>query len=188
MTGPDDSTRRAVLKAALALTREQGYAKLDLAAVAELAGTDRAAIDQGWPSKSALVINAFRDTIARELMYAETGDFAADLTTQIVAMARILADAEFGPYLSELIAEAQHDPVTAQAFLDLVFKPNRAAARQRFVLAQQQGQLRRDLDLDTAIDLVFAPVWFRLLLRTAPLSQQYAERVVELALAGLRPA
>jgi AcrR family transcriptional regulator len=184
---PQARLKSAVTAATLAVCREKGYAGLRLDDVAERAGTTTDVLTATWPSKAALVISAFRGLIARDLVYADTGDFAADLRGQLVGMVRVLTEPSFGPFLAELIAEAQQDETTAGAFLDYVFRPNRAAARERFAAAQRAGQLRTDVDLDVAIDLTFAPVWFRFLLRTGPLTAEYATQVADQALAGLRP-
>jgi AcrR family transcriptional regulator len=184
----DEQRRRAVLAATVELCRAKGYAGLTVADVADRAGTTADELMRTWPSKAALVISAFRRVIAADLVYADTGDIGTDLRAQLVGMARLLSDPTFGPFLAELVAEAQRDPDTARAFVEYVFRPNRAAARERFATAQEAGQLRGDLDLDVAIDLTFAPIWFRFLLGTGPLSEEYATRVAHQALSGLAPA
>ena len=183
----DDQLRGAVLEAAVDLCRTHGYARLSMAAIADRAGVDAATIQRWWQVKGAVVIDAFRRVVGRDLGYPNSGDFAADLRGQLTAVVRIFADPFTGRVLAEVIADAQHDPLVAEAFLGRVFGPNRAAARQRFQLAQEQGQLRQDLDLDAAIDLTFSPIWFRLLLHTGPLTPSYADTIVALALEGLRP-
>jgi AcrR family transcriptional regulator len=182
----DDQLRGAILGAAVDLCRTHGYARLSLAAIADRAGVEVATLQRWWQVKGAVVIEAFRRVVGRDLGYPDTGDFAADLREQLTAVVRIFADPFTGRVLAEVIADAQHDPLVAEAFLRQVFGPNRAAARQRFQLAQEQGQLRQDLDLDAAIDLTFSPIWFRLLLRTGPLTPSYADTIVALALEGLR--
>src|SRR6185503_16600937 len=101
------------------------------------AGTTTAELTARWPSKGALVITAFRGLLARDLAYADTGDFRADLRAQLVGMAKVLADPKFGPFLAEIVAEAQQDEATDRAFLEHVFEPNRALARERFTKARQ---------------------------------------------------
>ncbi|MFL6136340.1 MAG: TetR/AcrR family transcriptional regulator C-terminal ligand-binding domain-containing protein [Frankiaceae bacterium] len=184
---PADERRHAVLTAAVDLCRERGYAATSLADVAERAGGTVDDLVREWSSKAALVITAFRRVMAAELRYADTGDFRADLRAQLSGMARLLADPGLGPLLTDLVAEAQRDRGTALAFAELVFRPNRAAARDRFASAQRAGQVRAGIDLDVAIDLTFAPLWFRFLLRTGPLSAAYAEQVADAALGGLAP-
>ena len=53
--------------------------------------------------------------------------------------------------------------------------------------AQAAGELRQDLDLDVALELIWGPLRIRWLDRSGPLTHAYADTVVELALHGLRP-
>ena len=71
-----------------------------------------------------------------------------------------------------------------RVFQERVFKPNRMLSTRRFAAAVAIGELRSDLDVDTAVDLAFGPLWFRLLLGTAPVTEEHAVAVAELALSG----
>jgi AcrR family transcriptional regulator len=179
---PDDED---VLRATVELCREKGYAGLTVADVAARVGASADDLLRRWSSKAALVVSAFRRVVAADLRYAETGDFRADLREQLVSVARVLTDPALAPVLTELVAEAQRDHATARTFVEHVFQPNREAARERFAKARRDGQLRDDVDLEVAIDVAFAPLWFRFLLRTGPLSADYAAQVADAALAGL---
>jgi Tetracyclin repressor-like, C-terminal domain len=52
--------------------------------------------------------------------------------------------------------------------------------------AIEQGELRRDVDPETAIDLLYAPLYYRLLVGTGDLSQDYIEGLFEHGMKGLR--
>ena len=51
--------------------------------------------------------------------------------------------------------------------------------------AKGRGQLRPDLDLEVGIDIIWAPLYYRLLLHYAPLDEAHAAAVVDAALTGL---
>jgi AcrR family transcriptional regulator len=182
---PADVRRQQVINTALKLCRERGYDQLTLGAICAASGVPAEEIGQWWPSVSALVIDAFRAEIGPKLSYEFTGDFAADLRAQLVAIARLFAAADFAPHLAALVAHAQRDADVAAAFIRRVYGPNRAAALARFEEARDAGQLRSDIDLAIAVDLAFAPLWFRLLLSTGEITVAYAEEIARLALAGL---
>lgn len=184
--GPD-ATGRAVLAATLGLCRVQPPVRIDLAAITGASGVGEADVLARWPSAEAVLLDALRSEVAPALMFPDTGDFAADLEAQLVAIARVFADPAVGPRLVALAGVAGRDPVIARAFAERVFKPNRMLSRRRFEQARAAGQLRADVDVDTGIDLAFGPLWFRLLLGTAPLSPEYAAAVAATALAGLSP-
>lgn len=184
----EGDSRRQVIGAALKLCREHGYDTLTLDAVAAASGVPVAQISKWWPSVSALVIDAFRAEIGPKLSYQSTGDFASDLRTQLVATARLFAADDFGPHLAALVAAAQRDAGIAATFIERVYGPNRAMALARFREARDAGQLRRDLDLDIAVDVAFAPLWFRLLLGTGAVTPAYAEETAKLALSAMQAA
>lgn len=180
--------RATVLEATLDLCRQVPPARVDLAAIAAAAGVTEADVTARWPSAELVVLEALKAEVAPALMFPDTGDFAADLRTQLVAIARVFADPAIGARLRLLAAAATTDPQLAGAFRQRVFTPNRALSTRRFAAAVEAGQIRSDLDLDTAVDLAFAPFWFRLLLDTGALPERYALGVADLVLAGLRPS
>ena len=175
----------AVLESALKLCAEHTYRDFDLADIAARAETDITLVRSRWSAKSFVVVEALLRTVAPHMVFPRTGDIGADLHAQLSATIRLFADPHIGPHLAALSAEANADPRLAGLFLKKVFIPNRAAACARFELAQEQGQMRTDLDLDTAVDMVFGPIWFRLLLGTGPLDEKLAVSIAEQALAGL---
>lgn len=66
------------------------------------------------------------------------------------------------------------------------FEPRRAPVREALREAQRAGAVRADVDPDTALDLVFAPLHYRLLVSGQPLDAAYADAVVDLCLHALR--
>jgi hypothetical protein len=108
-----------------------------------------------------------------------------DLRAMLVTTVEYLTDPNYGPYVAALIGEAQRDSAFARTLLRRWTWPRRAAIRERLRRAQAQGQLRTELDLDTVVDLVFGPVFYRLLLGTGPLSGEFAADICELVLTSL---
>ncbi|AWZ04275.1 MULTISPECIES: TetR-like C-terminal domain-containing protein [unclassified Streptomyces] len=181
--GPE--AQEAVFAAVLELCAERTYREFDLGDIAARADVDERLISARWPAKSFVVVETLLRTVAPHMVFPRTGDIAADLEAQLTAVVELFAAPGIGPHLAALAAEANTDERLAGFFLKHVFGPNRTVARARFELAQEQGQVRADIDLDTAVDLVFGPIWFRLLLGTGPLDKALAGHLAEHALAGL---
>jgi Tetracyclin repressor-like, C-terminal domain len=59
------------------------------------------------------------------------------------------------------------------------------AVRQIFEQAIKRGELPENIDLEMAIDGVYGPIFYRLLVGHAPLDEQFAESLVEQLLLGL---
>jgi hypothetical protein len=86
-----------------------------------------------------------------------------------------------------LIAVAQADPDVREALEERWLRPRRAVATRLLTEAAQDGELRAGIDLEAVTDQLFAPVYYRLLLGHAPLSEGLAATLVGQLLSGLRP-
>ena len=61
-----DRSRRAIYDAALALVGEVGYARTTIEGIAARAGVGKQTIYRWWPSKAAVLLEAFLDMSARQ--------------------------------------------------------------------------------------------------------------------------
>ncbi|MED7924416.1 TetR-like C-terminal domain-containing protein [Nonomuraea sp. LP-02] len=64
---------------------------------------------------------------------------------------------------------------------------NEEAKKERLRSAQKAGQLAAGADLDLALELLYAPLYQRWLLRSGPLTPQYADALVDAFLNAMRP-
>ncbi|MDI2124618.1 TetR/AcrR family transcriptional regulator [Yinghuangia seranimata] len=186
-----ESSRRAILTAAFELAGELGYAKLSIEAIAARAGVGKQTIYRWWPTKGAVLIDAFlllSETEAGDTELPDTGDLEADLKAVLHATVTELNDPRIAEPMRALTVEVATDPALAATYAERLDEPVRELKRHRLRAAQEAGQLVDDVDLDTAIDVIWGPVLNRWLLRTGPLTHAYADSVVETALHSLRPA
>src|ERR1700754_1906006 len=181
-----ERARAAIIEAALDLCREQGLARTTVEEIAKRAGVGKQTIYRWWPSKTAVVEEGINELAGTATDFPNTGDLIADMRTQMAGVASILASPRFAPYLS-LIGAAQDDPDLARSFLHGLVTPRVGAARERLRLAQEQGQLRRDADLDDIIEILYGPIYYRALLRPRPPSPAQVEEILRLTFTGLAP-
>src|SRR5439155_4247349 len=111
-----DRSRLAIVDAALALCREHGYARVSIEAIAARAGVGKQTIYRWWPSKGAVVLEAF-ERVAAEIPVPDTGDVASDMRPFLTDVVRLCADNTYGPHLGARIGEPQHDPSVGAALL-----------------------------------------------------------------------
>ncbi len=183
----NERSRQAIIEAALDLCREQGLARTTVEEIAKRAGVGKQTIYRWWPSKAAVVEEGINELAGSATDFPNTGDLVADLRTQMAGVATILSSPRFAPYLS-LIGASQDDPELARSFLDGLVKPRVNAARDRLRLAQEQGQLRTDVDLDDVVELLYGPIYYRALLHTRPPSPSQVDEILRIAFAGLSPS
>ncbi|MEV5763398.1 TetR/AcrR family transcriptional regulator [Micromonospora sp. NPDC052213] len=186
------TARRAILAAAFDLVGEVGYAKLSIEGIAAAAGVGKQTIYRWWPSKGALLFDAFlalttEGPDGRGGALPDTGDLAADLKVVLRATVAELNDPRYDQPMRALHTEIVHDPALAADYAKRLDEPMRELKKERLRAAQRAGQLAEDVELDVAVDMLFGPVLNRWLQRTGPLTPEYADRVVDTALRGLRP-
>jgi AcrR family transcriptional regulator len=186
----NERSRRAILTAAAELVHEVGYRRLTIEAIAARAGVGKQTIYRWWPSKGAVVLDGFLAAVNEDpddLSLPDTGDVAADLRGVLRAIVAELADPKLSGTSRALMIEMQEDTELADTMLERLLGPQLAAIADRLRAAQHAGQLRADLDLAVAVELLVGPLYHRWLLRTAPLTEAYADMVTDLALRALAP-
>ncbi|NJP90950.1 TetR/AcrR family transcriptional regulator [Nonomuraea sp. FMUSA5-5] len=192
-----ERSRQAILEAARELVSEVGYAKVSIEAIAARAGVGKQTIYRWWRGKGAVVFDAFLalseagEGGAGEgggVTLPDTGDIEADLKTVMRATVAEFADPAFEAPIRALNMEIVSDPELAAQYRERLAGPVDEAKKARLRSAQRAGQLAADVDLDLALELLYAPLYQRWLQRSGPLTPAYADALVDLFLKALRPS
>ncbi len=184
-----ERSRRAVLAAARELVAEVGYAKMSIEAIAARAGVGKQTIYRWWPSKGAVIFDAFLALSegADGVRLPDTGDLEADLKTVMRATAAEFADPAFEAPLRALNTQIADDPALAAQYRERLAGPVDAAKKERLRSAQRAGQLHPDADLDLVLEVLYAPLFQRWLHRSGPLTAEYADVLVDVTLRAFAP-
>ncbi|QKW37527.1 TetR/AcrR family transcriptional regulator [Actinomadura sp. NAK00032] len=177
----------AIMRTALDLAGESGYAKLSIEAVAARAGVSKHTIYRRWPSRGLLFLDAVLSLNTAGLDHADTGDIVADLRDVMTRAADLLGRPPWGPLFRDLIGEAQHDPEVADALNRRFIQPQTADTVARLRAAKEQGQIDHDVDLDLAMEILSGPLFFRLLITGEPLTDAYIDHVLRAVFTGMAP-
>ncbi|WP_037679241.1 TetR/AcrR family transcriptional regulator [Streptomyces griseus] len=185
----DDSDQRTetIMRAALDLALEGGYAKLSIEAVASRAGVGKHTVYRRWSSRGLLFLDAVLSLSTDTLSHPDTGDVVADLRETMTKAVSLLGRPPWGPLYRALIGEAQHDPEVATALNRRFIEPQTANTLERLRDAKDQGQLAPDFDLDLAFDVLSGPLYYRLLITQQPITPAYIDRVLQAVFAGMSP-
>ena len=180
-----EKARHAILEAAAELLLLRGLGAVSMDAVAERAGVSKATIYRWWPSKEMLALDALLDWAATSAPARDTGSLRGDLLALVRPWVREIKRQPFGRVIAALVTEAQSDPQFAEAYRTHFVEPRREAMRAAFARAADRGDVPADLDVEVAVDLIYGPLYHRLLHGHAPLTGQFAQDVVDMALAGI---
>ena len=184
-----ERARTAILDAAAELLFSSGYGALTVAAVAERAGVGKATIYKWWPSKAAVAVDAFLWSVQPHVPSDDVGDVRRELADPALAQLRLFRDTPIGAALASFVAAAQSDPVVGMALRERWLGPRRREAVQAVERAKERGEIRADVDGELVLDMIFGPIYYRLLAGHQPLPDELVERLVHAVLHGvLAPA
>jgi AcrR family transcriptional regulator len=180
-----ERAHRAILEAAASLLLEGGLTATTIEAIAARAHVSKVTIYKWWPSRGALAIDAYFDHFRETIVFEDSGETAHDLETQIGRLIDAFRG-RAGELMAELIGQAQSDPVLAQQVRQRWLAPRREATKAILRRGIERGQIREELDLETVLDLLYAPVYYRLALGHEPLDEGLAARIVSGVIDGIR--
>ncbi len=180
-----ETSRQAILRAAGELLLEHGLDAISMDAVAERAGASKATIYRWWPSKELLALDALFSEWepARPETY-DTGTLAGDLRALIGPWAQRLAAKPYGRVIAALITKAQSDPQFAEQYHARFVEPRRDQARSIFVRAIDREEVPADTDVEAALDVLYGPIYHRMLHGHAALTDRFTRTVVDYVTAG----
>jgi AcrR family transcriptional regulator len=184
-----EKAHKAILAAAAELLLARGLSAVSMDAVAERAGVSKATIYRWWPSKETLALDAlYTEWAAFQPDPRDTGSLRGDLLALLHPWARAVGSRPYARVIAALLTEVHTDPAFAAEYHKRLVEPRRDQARTLFRRAIERGEIPADTDLEVAVDLVYGPLWHRLLHGHAPLDDRFVQDVVTTALTGIQPA
>ena len=167
------------------LLQESSARELSMEGIAKHAKVGKPTLYKWWPSKAALVMAMFHERLAKQVQPPET--LTAEDSIRF-KMHRLVIEFNglFGKVMADLVGEGQSDPAILRELYEGHMQPRRAATIADIERGIARGELSAGIDPELLVDAIFAPVYYRLLLRSAPITEQYGDDLVTQALRGVR--
>lgn len=179
--------RRAILAAAHDILTEKGFGRVTVEAVAGRAGVGKPTIYRYWANARELAMAALMEhTPPADAAAEDGGDPLARLSAQLAAMSDRFGTPA-GRQVALMMASADSGSELARSFRNQILLTSRNAGRVLLEEAVAAGQLRADLLIETALDLVYGPLFYRLLTGHGPVDPAFCQEVLATALSGFRP-
>jgi AcrR family transcriptional regulator len=175
----------AIISATQELLLERGYADLTIEGIAARAGVGKQTIYRWWPSRAALVLEAYLAGEEAVPLPAESRSVRDDVCALLGWLIAVLAEPTGGPVVAGLISDLQHDADLARGFRRHVVPARREAMLAALQRGRARGEIRQDADLELAVDALHGAVFYRLLLSGEPLDDAFVDRLADQTLAGL---
>ncbi len=176
---PRDPSRDSVIRAAiLSLLAEVGYGALTMDAVAAQAGVGKATIYRRWRTKEDLVVDTIAEVNRAQMSVPDTGSLEDDLREMLHAVVAGIRGPS-GAATQALLSTVPHNPALAEAFRDGPIGVWRQAFGQIFDRAEARGELRPGLAGTVVAEAITAPFVQRWLVNGLPVTEAYADEVLE---------
>jgi len=180
-----EESRQSILRSTLKLLKQDGgFPELSIEAIAADANVGKTTVYRWWPTKAALVADAFSTGADDELRFPDTGSVHRDMNLQMRGLIRIFRS-QRGKVVAALLAGGQSDPTLLEAYRDRFLWPRRRQAYQTLQRGVDRGELPRGCDFDLILDSLYGPILMRFLIRHFKLAESFADEVCGLVLQGL---
>lgn len=181
------ASHAAILDAVYDLLQEKSARDLTMEAVARRAKVGRPTLYKWWPSKAALVFAMFNERMDHAPAAPDTGTAEETLRINVRALIRAF-NGLFGKVMADLIAEGQSEPEVLKELYDQHMDQRRAASMARVEQGKATGEFAPDTDAALLVDSIVGPIYFRMLLRYAPLTEAFGDALIDQVLRGVRRA
>jgi AcrR family transcriptional regulator len=178
-------SRAAILDTTWKLLETMTLRDLSIEAIARESGVGKTTIYRWWPNKTAVVMDAFFEKLSPAIQFPKSKSAAEAIAAQIGLLIKAFSG-DYGRIVAQIIAEGQACPETLSSYRDRFLYPRREAAKAIIQKGIDQGEFDAQLDPELAIDLLYGPIYSRLLIGHLPLNQSFAKELSKWGLKSLR--
>jgi AcrR family transcriptional regulator len=180
-----EKARLAILRAARALLAEGGPGAVTMEAVAARARVGKPTVYRWWPDRHAVAMAALMDTGAAEGVEASGRSALSALRAQLRAVAKRFSTST-GRHVTSMLAASDPESELSKAFRNHFVLARRAEGQALLERAKANREVRRDVDVEVALDLLYGPLFFRLLMGHAALDETFMDKVLDAAVRGMK--
>lgn len=179
-----EAGKRAILQAAVDLLEQRELPRITAEAIAGRAGVSKATLYRWWPNKAAVIMDAFLQITAPNIAFEQTLPVLERILDQMKKVARFYKSPAGRVFLA-LIGESQFDSELAQEFRERFVLSRRQVAAHAIQLAVEQGVFQPNIDVETTLDTLYAPIFYRLLVGYGQVDDEFVERVAAQVFGGI---
>lgn len=174
-----------ILDATRELLVEHGVQGLTVEGVATQSGVAKTTIYRRYRSKHELALAVLLRMVQEVVAVPDLNDTRAELVAFVNGAVKILGTTLMGRVMQGLVSDLATDLELGRAFREQIVAARLAEVRRLVDIGIARGDLKPGIDYVLVHDMLFGPVYYRLLLSGAPLDAELAQRIVDAVLPGL---
>jgi hypothetical protein len=132
-----------------------------------------------------VALDAYLGGMTARVTIPDTGCARRDFTEQLKSVMTFYKS-PLGRLFCQFIAEGQSDPAFLALFRDRFLFARRDSARVMWRRGVDRGEIRKELDGEVVLDLVYGPMIFRLLAGHGSINDDESEAMIEAIFNGIR--
>ena len=180
-----ERARHAILSATRDMMREGGLTAVTVEGIAQRAGVGKPTIYRYWANRYEVAMTALMEAADEPKSASRSKKPLADLKRQLRDVATLFGS-PLGRGVTSILASADADTEVAKAFRNHFIKARRDEGRGYLEAAVTAGDLRGDVDLELALDLIYGALFYRLLMGHGPLGPADADALLETVIEGMK--
>ncbi|MFC5652305.1 TetR/AcrR family transcriptional regulator [Paenibacillus solisilvae] len=173
-----EQSKKAILNATISLLEQSGYSSLTIDGIAARAEVSKATIYRWWSNKNVLIIDAFLMQILPQIEFQETLSVREKFLKQLQGLSNVF-NSTLGRTMLAIISESDPDSEVVQIFHTQYLAPRRAAAKRILEIGIACGEIRSEIDLDVTLDMIYGPLYFRVLIFKKTLDPSIIEILID---------
>lgn len=169
-----EEAHKALLEATWRLMTRMQIRQITMEQIATEAGVGRPTIYRWWSSKCGIFMDAFLENTAPQVPFPKDKPALEALTIQTRRLIKLLRG-QSGNIVAQMVGEGQADPHILEEFRDRFFAKLLDPARIVIENGKESGELDKNLNTELALDLIYGPIYYRLLVGHNPLDEHFSK-------------
>ncbi|TMG02041.1 MAG: TetR/AcrR family transcriptional regulator [Chloroflexi bacterium] len=175
--GRSARVRQAVLEATLAVLRESGPDQLTVADVARRSRVHETSIYRRWGSRQNLMLDALLGAQDQRMPVPNTGSLYGDLLALATERAEYLSGSHGRALLRSMVMSS--DDAVLIEMRDDFLQARFQSLKPLFDRAIDRGESLVETDPRLLLEMLFGPLYFRVLISREPIDREFLEHLVD---------
>jgi AcrR family transcriptional regulator len=177
------ASRASILEAAYSFLQKHPVSAISTIHIARAAAVSTATVYRWWPTKEALLLDAFLHVADHELVLKCEGSPLERLKEYVLQVGRFFTG-ENGIVVARLLTAIQDNATLRKEFLKRVYFPREKETLAIISEAIKRGDLPAELEIGVFLDSVIGPLLARLLIRHKRIDESFVAGVFDQVVAG----
>ncbi len=155
--------------------------------VAARSGVAKTSIYRRFAGKHEIALAILLEIVPTVGRAPDRGDTRRELVDYVERTIRAFRNTTMGAVMKGLVSDLSTDVQLSGAFRVQVIAQRMAATQTILERGINRGEIRPDIDMELAHELLVSPIFYRMFLSGEPLRTRFATQIVDAVLPGLRP-